>query len=98
MRPVTLVTGASAGLGAEFARQCARRGDEVVLVARRQDRLEALAREVGGAHVVPADLAAPGAAGRLVDTLRSTGLDVHTLINNAGFGLAGTFAELSLKL
>ena len=96
MRPVTLVTGASAGLGAEFARQCSKRGDEVVLVARRQERLEALAREVGGAHVVPADLTAPGAAERLIDTLRSTGLVVSTLINNAGFGLAGTFAELPL--
>ncbi len=97
MRPVTLVTGASAGLGAEFARQCAKRGDEVVLVARRQERLEALAREIGGAHVVPADLAAPGGAQRLIDTLRSSGLTVATLINNAGFGLAGTFAELPLK-
>ena len=96
MRPVTLVTGASAGLGAEFARQCARRGDEVVLVARRRERLEALAREIGGAHVLPADLAAPGAAERLIETLDSTGLTVATLINNAGFGLAGTFADLPL--
>jgi short-subunit dehydrogenase len=96
VRPVTLVTGASAGLGAEFARACAKRGDELVLVARRQDRLDALAREIGGAHVMPADLAAPGAAERLIEAIGASGLTVATLVNNAGFGLAGTFAALPL--
>ncbi len=96
MRPVTLVTGASAGLGAEFARQCSKRGDEVVLVARRKDRLEALAGELGNAHVIAADLAAPGAPERLIGELGARGLLVSTLINNAGFGLAGTFAQLPL--
>lgn len=96
MRPVTLVTGASAGLGAEFARQCAARGDEVVLVARREDRLRALAGEIGRAHVVAADLAAPGASEKLVSDLRAQGLSVACLINNAGFGLAGKFADLPL--
>ncbi|HEV2747829.1 MAG TPA: SDR family oxidoreductase [Allosphingosinicella sp.] len=97
MRPVTLVTGASSGLGAEFARQCARRGDELVLVARRQDRLEALAGEIGGgAHVVPADLAKPGAAETVIAGVEARGLTVQTLINNAGFGLAGRFARLPL--
>ena len=62
-RPVTLITGASAGLGVEFARQCAARGEALVLVARRRDRLEALAAELGGdVHVFAADLAEPGAA------------------------------------
>jgi hypothetical protein len=90
VRPVTLVTGASAGLGAEFARQCAARGDEVVLVARREDRLQALAGAIGGAaHVLPADLARPGAAEALVEEIGRRGLSVSTLINNAGFGLAG---------
>ena len=95
-RPVTLVTGASAGLGAEFARQCARRGDELVLVARRRDRLEALASEIGGAHVIAADLASPGAAARLLGEVEGQGLTVDTLINNAGFGVTGRFADRPL--
>jgi short-subunit dehydrogenase len=96
VRPVTLVTGASAGLGAEFARQCRRRGDELVLVARRRERLEALAAEIGGAHVIAADLAIPGAPAFLIKEVAALGLTVSTLINNAGFGLAGTFAALPL--
>ena len=94
MRPVSLVTGASAGLGAEFARQCARRGEKLLLTARRQDRLEALAAEVGGAEVVALDLAEPGAPARLLAEAEARGLHVETLINNAGFGLAGRFADL----
>jgi short-subunit dehydrogenase len=96
VRPVTLVTGASAGLGAEFARQCAARGDEVVLVARREDRLQALASEIGNAHVIAADLAAPGAPEKLIAEMEARGLSVACLINNAGFGLAGEFADLAL--
>jgi hypothetical protein len=96
LRPVTLITGASAGLGAEFARQCARRGDELVLVARRRDRLEALAAEVGRAHAIVADLAAPGAPKKVIDAIADQGLTVSTLINNAGFGLTGKFADLPL--
>lgn len=93
-RPVTLVTGASAGLGTEFARQCRARGQEVVLVARRRERLEALAGALGGAHVVAADLAAPGAPERLLEAVDALGLTVETLINNAGFGSAGRFDSL----
>jgi short-subunit dehydrogenase len=96
-RPATLVTGASSGLGAEFARACSRRGDELVLVARRLDRLEALAAEIGGAHVIASDLALPDAAERLMTELAGRGLAVDTLINNAGFGLAGPFAALPLE-
>ncbi len=92
-RGVTLVTGASAGLGAEFARQCRRRGDTLVLVARRRDRLDSLAAELGSSHVVPADLAEPGAAGRLLAEVAGLGLEVDTLINNAGFGSAGAFVD-----
>jgi short-subunit dehydrogenase len=91
-RPATLVTGASAGLGVHFARQCAARGDELVLVARRRERLEALAVELGHAHVIAADLAAPGAPARLVAEVAALGLDVETLVNNAGFGLSDDFA------
>jgi short-subunit dehydrogenase len=93
-RPATLITGASAGLGAEFARQCARRGETLVLVARRRERLEALAAELGNAHAVAADLEAPGAAARLLGEVERLGFHVETLINNAGFGLAGRFAAL----
>jgi short-subunit dehydrogenase len=96
-RPVTLITGASAGLGADFARACARRGEELVLVARRRDRLDALAATLGGrAHVLTADLAGADAPAGLVAQVEDLGLEVGTLINNAGFGLAGRFADLPL--
>jgi uncharacterized protein len=94
-RPVTLITGASAGLGVEFARQCRARGEALVLVARRGDRLNALAASLGGAEVVAADLAAPGASERLMAEVAGRGLAVETLINNAGFGLSGRFADLA---
>ena len=92
-RPVTLITGASAGLGAEFARQCAARGEDLLLVARRRDRLEALKSEIGGdVHVIAADLAEGGAAESLMAQVAAEGLAVATLINNAGFGGGGAFA------
>jgi len=91
-KPVTLITGASAGLGAEFARQCARRGEDLVLLARRRDRLEALKAELGGeVHLLAADLSLPGAPRDLLAQMEAQGLAVATLINNAGFGLAGRF-------
>ncbi len=90
-RGVTVITGASAGLGVEFARQCRKRGDELVLVARRRDRLEALAAELGSSHVVAADLAEPGAPGRMIAEIETLGLEIDILINNAGFGVAGRF-------
>lgn len=96
-RPVTLITGASAGIGAEFARQCAARGEALALVARRRDRLEALKAELGGdVHIFAADLSPPGAAQSLIAEVEAEGLSVATLINNAGFGLAGKFANLPL--
>jgi short-subunit dehydrogenase len=96
-QPVTLITGASAGLGAEFARACAARGEALALVARRRDRLEALKAELGGdVHIFVADLSPPGAAQGLIAELEAEGLSVGTLINNAGFGLAGKFAALPL--
>ena len=97
-RPVTLITGASAGLGVEFARQCAARGEALALAARRRDRLEALAGNLSGeAHVFAADLSLPDSAAALVNAVEAEGLAIETLINNAGFGLAGKFANLPLE-
>ncbi len=95
-RPATLITGASAGLGVEFAKQCAARGDEVILVARRKDRLNKLAAQLGKAPVIAADLGKPNAPAKLLAEIKSRGLWVRTLINNAGFGLRGRFDQLPL--
>ena len=95
MNKVALVTGASAGLGVEFARQLAKRGHSLVLAARRKDRLDELARELGNARAVAIDLSAHGAAAKLLADLAAHGESVDILINNAGFGLIGQFAELS---
>ena len=94
MTAVTLITGASAGLGTEFARQLAKTGHRLVLVARRKDRLEALAAELGNARAVAADLAKPGAAAALMASVAAAGERVELLVNNAGFGLTGRFFEL----
>ena len=94
MAKVALITGASAGLGVEFARQLSKRGYRLVLAARRQDRLEAIAAEVGDARVVVIDLSEPGAAARLVADCDSAGEEIDLLVNNAGFGLRGPFVRL----
>jgi short-subunit dehydrogenase len=92
--PVALITGASAGLGAEFARQLSKRGLMLVLAARRKDRLEALAAELGNARAVEIDLGEAGSADRLLADLEAAGEHVDLLVNNAGFGLKGRFAGL----
>lgn len=94
MAKVSLITGASAGLGAEFARQLADKGGRLVLVARRMDRLDALAAELGNARAVELDLSAPRAAEQLMANVAEHGETVNLLVNNAGFGLSGRFAEL----
>jgi hypothetical protein len=97
-RQTVIVTGASSGLGAEFARQLARRGANLVLVARRADRLESLAAELTREHgvtvtVVARDLGLPDAGRTLRAELESRGIYATGLVNNAGFGTNNEFAD-----
>ena len=94
MKKVALITGASAGLGVEFARQLAKRGHALVLAARRQDRLDELVAELGNARSVAIDLSKATATAELLADLDAHGEQVDLLVNNAGFGLIGRFAEL----
>jgi uncharacterized protein len=93
MGEVALVTGASAGIGAEFAKQFSGRGYEVILVARRAERLEQLASELPSqAHTIACDLANDAAS--LPGKVAELGLQVDVLVNNAGFGTHGRFGEI----
>lgn len=99
---VTLVTGASSGLGAVFARKLAAQKHNLVLVARRKDRLEVLSAELRSAHgisvVVEAlDLSAPNAAEKLMKKLARNKMEITCLINNAGFGTSGSFAAQDIS-
>ncbi len=93
-----LVTGASSGLGEEFARQLAARGTNLVLTARSEAKLQELAAELRTAHgitaeVVALDLGAPGGAARLIGRVDMRGAQIDHLISNAGFGSAGDLAD-----
>lgn len=97
-RQTVIVTGASSGLGAEFARQLAARGANLVLVARRADRLESLAAELTRAHgvtvtTVARDLGMPDAGRTLRAELESRGIHATGLVNNAGFGTHDAFTD-----
>ena len=89
-----VVTGASSGIGAAFARELGRRGEALVLVARRAERLSEIAREIGGDVVtLPLDLSTPSGPGELCSELEARGIAVDLLVNNAGVGLRGTVAS-----
>jgi len=92
-----LVTGASSGLGAEMARSLARRGSNLILTARSQQRLDELASDLGrvngiAARAIAEDLSAPGGSARLLESVAALGVPVELLVNNAGFGSAGPLA------
>jgi hypothetical protein len=97
-----LITGASSGIGLELAKCFAADGCRLVLVARNTTALQSLARELQQAHkiearILTADLSLPETPKRIFDELHKTGVTVDVLVNNAGFGALGTFAELPLQ-
>lgn len=97
-----MITGASGGIGEEFARRLAQRGSNLLLVARTEPRLQALAEDLSNRHGISAgyialDLSAEGAPGELYAGVESRGLAIDLLINNAGFGSFGEFAALPLE-
>lgn len=97
-RKLALVTGASAGIGAAFARILASHGYDVALTARRIERLDALAEEIRRRYgvatlTVAADLSEPAAPGKILDHLTAHGRTVDCLINNAGYGLPGVYGD-----
>src|SRR5712692_9306797 len=98
MGEVALITGASSGLGSDYARIFAAHQKDLVLVARRRDRLESLAEEISVAHgvkvqVIDADLAVPSTPRRIAEEVKRLGLEIEYLVNNAGFGTTGLFAQ-----
>lgn len=97
-KQTALITGASAGLGREYARLFAKDGHDLVLVARRRDRLDELAGELTAAHkttcmVIAADLAAPNPGQQILAQVQAAGRSIDFLVNNAGFGRRGAFAQ-----
>ena len=93
---VALITGASSGIGETFAHALAKRNTDLVLVARSEDRLQALARQISEVYsrrveVVAADLSKEGAARRVYAACEALDIDVDLLVNNAGFGTFGAF-------
>jgi hypothetical protein len=94
-----VITGASSGIGKEFAELFARDGQSLILVARREERLRELAERLKGHHgveaeIMPLDLSDQTAPRRLMDMIDNAGFQVTALVNNAGFGALGKFAEL----
>ena len=99
LKPITLITGASAGIGAALAREFAKHGHEIVLVARRAAELAKVADGIAAAggtrpHVLPIDLVQRGACDRIDQELAARGVEPAIVVNNAGFGLFGEAARL----
>src|SRR5882724_5190187 len=102
-KPVTLITGASSGIGAALARVFAEHGHEIALVARREAKLLAIAGEIAATgkpkpHVVPMDLGRIDGPARISHELLARGLEPAIIVNNAGFGLLGPAAMLDLNV
>ncbi len=100
--PTTLITGASGGIGEELARVFAAKGHDLILAARREDRLQSLAEELGASraievHVFPADLAVPDGAAKLHAAVTEAGHEVGVLVNNSGLLAEGKFFDISLE-
>jgi short-subunit dehydrogenase len=93
-KPIALVTGASSGIGADLARELARDGYDLVLAARSVEPMQKLAAELDcKSTILAADLSKPGAAAELAREIQTRGLEIDTLVNNAGIGATGPFAE-----
>src|ERR1700675_2515708 len=98
-RDIALITGSSGGIGEELAKVCAAHGFDLFLVARSEEKLHKLAGELSSRHgiramVLPANLADPAAPNWICQELTAQGIDIDVLINNAGFGMQGSFAEM----
>ena len=103
MNPTVLITGASSGIGEELARLFAAHRHDLVLVARSERKLQSLSGELARAHGIQsrslaADLADPGAPPRIFEALRQQGLTIDVLVNNAGFGARGPYAEIDYQV
>jgi uncharacterized protein len=103
MTKTALITGASAGLGAQFAKLFAKDRVSLVLVARREDRLQRLKSELEAdfgvrVDILPLDLTLPNSVSRVLEFLESRRIEIEYLVNNAGFGQSGVFFDVSLKL
>lgn len=100
-RPTALVTGASSGIGLDLSRELAKNGHDVVLVARTAAKLQDVAGELQKsgvtAHVIASDLSRPNAAEDIASELKRRNIEIDVLVNNAGYGLTGPFAENDLQ-